>query len=525
MGSANFAQRYSEHAVEPPLSFSEGLFSGGIGSIALLPASSGGQSSHAQTFTAGSGASGASLIQVVGPARWTGLNSNPEVTPILLNTAATPYDHASLVSPYESRATLENSSGIEGGANGPGGQTVSPNPVVGLAWNVARTDGAHLNLATPDFSSEGGPSIGAQSPWSPSVTLEAIQVSSQNAGYGRAFAVPAFSVQIYTFFPMGDRGAAGFGGGHDPGYSDTSSLEPQAMFWVLHGANPGDDANGPDPMMGSGAPPPPGSGSGPYGPADINIGQPTASPSYYIVPRGSATSVLHEGSTLSGPLAVAPSPASAALARETPNGSTPALTMAAAGRTFDNLGGSRSLTSGESEDVAGAALPAGTSALTVSYRAASKSARSVVHFQVRQSPNDQRPSGERSSESSEEPSVESESLRAEDSLGRDEPGRAADLYAKFSPFDREALDRAIDDFLGDLKALDVELNGVETTVPMLPGVVAVVFAASAVETIRRRFKKSWHEGPIDNHSDGESSSSYPGLPLRRGPHLWGLERR
>jgi hypothetical protein len=100
--------------------------------------------------------------------------------------------------------------------------------------------------------------------------------------------------------------------------------------------------------------------------------------------------------------------------------------------------------------------------------------------------------------------------------------READVLASCSPFERGGLERAIDRFLEQLSGSDLSvLPGLVPSSNMVPGVVVVVGALLAMETLRRRGRNDRDGAGTDNQAEGVEHSGFPGLPGRR--RIWLLE--
>ncbi len=99
--------------------------------------------------------------------------------------------------------------------------------------------------------------------------------------------------------------------------------------------------------------------------------------------------------------------------------------------------------------------------------------------------------------------------------------RGADLLASFSPFDRVALERTIDRFLGEVGDLGEMFSNLEVTASLLPNLMAAAGAVAVFEAARRRARGPADDAGEDAEADGDAGP--PGLPgLPRG---WAMEER
>jgi hypothetical protein len=102
--------------------------------------------------------------------------------------------------------------------------------------------------------------------------------------------------------------------------------------------------------------------------------------------------------------------------------------------------------------------------------------------------------------------------------------RGADVLASCSPYERGALERAIDRFLEQLSGPDAGmLRGMVPASNLVPGVVVVAGALLAMETLRRRTRRDRDDAATDDQAEGVPHSGFPGVPGRR--RIWALEDR
>ncbi len=91
---------------------------------------------------------------------------------------------------------------------------------------------------------------------------------------------------------------------------------------------------------------------------------------------------------------------------------------------------------------------------------------------------------------------------------------AADLITEFLPFDRNALDAAIDRFAAPLDELGTNLAGWAFRWDAASGTMLVLATALAIEVARRRLRDG---GPLSSESHDEELVRFPGHPS-----TWGL---
>jgi hypothetical protein len=102
--------------------------------------------------------------------------------------------------------------------------------------------------------------------------------------------------------------------------------------------------------------------------------------------------------------------------------------------------------------------------------------------------------------------------------------READVLASCRPFERGALERAIDRFLEHLGGSDSSvLPGLLPFSNMVPGVVVVVGTVLAIETLRRRGCNDRDDSSTGDQAEGVEHPGFPGLPGRW--RIWALEER
>ena len=94
--------------------------------------------------------------------------------------------------------------------------------------------------------------------------------------------------------------------------------------------------------------------------------------------------------------------------------------------------------------------------------------------------------------------------------------RAADLIASCSPFDRRAVEMAIDQFLNQLGEIEVAFAQTGSSAALIPSVIATAVILTASETVRRRLSRAG-----DESGDGERRVVFPALPGRN--QRWALE--
>jgi hypothetical protein len=111
----------------------------------------------------------------------------------------------------------------------------------------------------------------------------------------------------------------------------------------------------------------------------------------------------------------------------------------------------------------------------------------------------------------------------------------ADLIASFSPFDRAQVERAIDQLLDRLDALETGLSRLGTTTNLIPSLTATALAIAVMEVFHRRLGQRSDENQRgvqvlavgdndnDNANDQDTDTCFPGLPGL--PHHWSLEQR
>ncbi len=97
--------------------------------------------------------------------------------------------------------------------------------------------------------------------------------------------------------------------------------------------------------------------------------------------------------------------------------------------------------------------------------------------------------------------------------------RGADLLAAFSPFERAALEHAIDRFLGEIGELGTVLSTLDVKTCLIPNLMAAAGAVAVFEAVRRRVRGP--SGGEDEDAEEDGHAGPPGLPgLPRG---WALE--
>lgn len=97
--------------------------------------------------------------------------------------------------------------------------------------------------------------------------------------------------------------------------------------------------------------------------------------------------------------------------------------------------------------------------------------------------------------------------------------RAADLIATCAPFDLGAVERAVDQFLGQLDELGGDVAGLRDLGEWLPSAMAVTVLIVGADAVRRKIKSE------SNVAEGDRKATdlfeFPGLP-GRGPR-WATE--
>jgi hypothetical protein len=102
--------------------------------------------------------------------------------------------------------------------------------------------------------------------------------------------------------------------------------------------------------------------------------------------------------------------------------------------------------------------------------------------------------------------------------------RGADALASCSPYERGALERAVDRFLEQLGGADaISLPGQVPVANMIPGAVVVAATLLAIETLRRRARNDRDGSGGGGTAEALEHSGFPGLPARR--RIWALEER
>jgi hypothetical protein len=102
--------------------------------------------------------------------------------------------------------------------------------------------------------------------------------------------------------------------------------------------------------------------------------------------------------------------------------------------------------------------------------------------------------------------------------------RGTDVLASASPFERGALERAIDRFLEQLGGSDAAaLPGLKPISHLLPAAAVVAAALLAMETVRRYSHTAGDDANSDDDGDDADHPGFPGLPDRR--RIWALEDR
>jgi hypothetical protein len=94
--------------------------------------------------------------------------------------------------------------------------------------------------------------------------------------------------------------------------------------------------------------------------------------------------------------------------------------------------------------------------------------------------------------------------------------RAADLIASCSPFDRQAVERAIDQFLNQLGDIEGVFAQPGSSAALIPSVIATAVVLTASETVRRRLSRA-----ADDSTGGERRIVFPALPGLN--QRWALE--
>jgi hypothetical protein len=97
--------------------------------------------------------------------------------------------------------------------------------------------------------------------------------------------------------------------------------------------------------------------------------------------------------------------------------------------------------------------------------------------------------------------------------------RGADVQTVCSPFDRGAIERAIDAFLGELgRSSGTSLSGIRLWTEAIPGVLVAAVALGILE-VERRQSRGRNRPRIGNQNDPEAP--LPGFPGRR--FAWSME--
>lgn len=492
---------------------------GQIGWIVLLPDTGAGQTPRGPGISSSAGESNLAFASLtpMGSGGFSTWNPGTDVTLGGLKGATRSLDLAYLPARYSlSRAVDHSTESIAGGPTWLSGPSSSSSEAF-LVGRMGSPATAQDRVSLSNEVASGGSSLAATLMIWSSPGIAAMGSPSLDGSSGSSTPAPSGDLSVSSVSGVADKSASSSNWGH---------VDPQTILDGFLGAIVSSDST-PHPPSEDPTDPTSSTTEGVSAANSAPVsGSVQLNAASTLSVRGLANLTAHEvlaSTTYGKPVGVSPSPLTIISASETSSFSIVALTASMASNSGDGAVSSRSLAFSETEATPITTLPTGTSALALSYQAASKSARSVLQLPGRWNPGDNAWAGQRSGDPPSDSAQDAEPLMAEAAQNLDATSRADDLYARFSPFDRDALDRAIDDFLGDIRTLAGDPDGAEGVIPVMPGVVAAVFAISAVETIRRRFKKPWHDVPTDVHSDGESS--YPGLPLRRGPHLWGLERR
>lgn len=90
--------------------------------------------------------------------------------------------------------------------------------------------------------------------------------------------------------------------------------------------------------------------------------------------------------------------------------------------------------------------------------------------------------------------------------------QGAGMLASFSPFDRENVERAIDEFLNSVGDMKLDGSYLSETNAVVPGVMAAVISVSLIAFARRRARCRW-DRPVSEVVDEDSSApGMPGLP-------------
>ena len=105
------------------------------------------------------------------------------------------------------------------------------------------------------------------------------------------------------------------------------------------------------------------------------------------------------------------------------------------------------------------------------------------------------------------------------------PSSGADLLARFSPFDRATVERALDQFLDRLDELETGLSHLGTTANLTSSLLASASAIAVVEVFHRYLRKRRDERGLHavDDEDRDDGVHFPGLPGL--PHPWSLEQR